>query len=141
MKTIYLNIFLVLTASLSLHAQYSFSESISPYANSYATTPEDLSFANDFNFGMTSDPFTVHGSPASPFAGLTPAEDWLTNLFGANYAISPQGYLDTPYGTQENGLKIPVGNGTRVLLLIIGLYATIIFIRKKQRFNSLLRFA
>ena len=128
MKTIYLSLILGFVAIFSLHAQSSYDESVAPYADSYSTIPEDFFCANDFDFKMNSN--------HSQFSQLSPpSEDWLTNRFGANYADNQQGYLDTPYGDPENGVKIPMGNGIGILLFIIGLYACIIVFRKKTQIN------
>ena len=127
MKTIYICIFLALATSLSLQAQFSSDESYSPYSDSFVSSSQDYSSASDLNFGTE-----LNHSP------LSLSEDWLVNQFGASYAKSKQGYLDTPYGTQENATKIPLGNGTMTLAMVISLYTIILFIRKKLR---ILRFA
>ena len=132
MKTIYLSLILGFVAIFSLHAQNLYDELVAPYAESYSTIPEDFFYANDFDFKMNSNhsQFSIFNSQLS-----TPSEDWLTNRFGANYADSQQGYLDTPYGDPENGLKIPIGKGVNILLFIIGLYACVIIFRKKMQIN------
>ena len=131
-KTIYLSLTLGFATILSLHAQGSYDELVVPYADSYATTPEDFSFADDLNFDVNSNHSQL-STFNSQLPTNSPSENWLTNLFGASYAKSQQGYLDTPYGTQESATKIPVGNGTMILTLIIALHTIIIFIRKKLR--------
>ena len=132
MKTIYISIFFILITAFSLQAQFLSDESISPFADSYTALSQDFSSDDDLNFGMN-----LNHSPFSTFnfqfSQLSPSEDWLVNQFGASYAISKQGYLDTPYGLQENATKIPVGNGTIILTMVIGLYTIVIFIRKKLR--------
>ena len=133
MKTIYFTI-LFFVAAFSLQAQFSSDESYSSYSDSFASSPQDFSSAGDLNFGMDLN----HSSFSTFNFQFSPSEDWLVNQFGASYAISKQGYLDTPYGTQDNATKIPLGNGIMMLTIVVCLYTIIIVIRKKLR---ILRFA
>ena len=134
MKTIYISLILAFTTTLSLQAQSSFDELVVPYADLHSTATDDFSFANDLIFGKDLNHF-----PLSTFnfqlSSLSPSEDWLTNRFGATYAGgSPyDDWLELPYSKSETGLKIPVGNGMSVLLLVAGLYGCIIIYRKKLR--------
>ena len=133
MKTIYLSIFLIFAATLSLQAQFLSDESFSSYSDSFASSSQDFAFTNDLNFGMDLNPFplSTFNFPSSTYS---PSEDWLINLFGADYLIPPDGWQILPYS--DTGLKIPVGNGTMILTLVIGLYTIIIFIRKKLRIEG-----
>ena len=126
MKTIYFTIVFLATV-FSLQAQNLLDEQVAPYVNSHTASSQNFSSAGDLNFGMGTSPFFDQDSPPSP------SEDWLYNLFGADYAKSDQGYLDTPYGSPENASKIPIKNGTMTLTLIVCLYVLILFIRKKLR--------
>ena len=131
MKTIYLSVFLVLATAFSLQAQFLYDESIEPFANSYFTSSENYLFGDELNFGTAYSPFAMQ---ASPFASLTPSEDWLMNRFGTAYAGDPyDDWLNLPQSSLENGLKIPIGNGIIVLIVITGLYGAIIIFRKKLR--------
>ena len=136
MKTIYITI-LFLIATFSLQAQFLFEESINPFADSYTAPSQDFSSNGDLNFGMD-----LNHSPFSTFnfqfSQLSPSDDWLTNRFGAAYAGGSSGdWLMLPLSDPATtGLKIPVGNGSTTLIMVIGLYTIIIFIRKKLRIEG-----
>ena len=131
MKTIYLSLILIFATTLSLRAQFLSYEAITPFADSHMAPPQDFLFADELNFGITFSPFAVQSSLTYSFNDLSPSEDWLVNRFGANYLPNSDGYLDIPYGTQENALKIPIGNGPMLLTFIGCLYILILFIREK----------
>ena len=82
---------------------------------------------------MRTSTFNSQFSTYSPFS---PSEDWLTNRFGANYLLVYDDWKDLPYSSAESGLKIPVGNGITILPFVIGIYAIIVFIRKKLRIEG-----
>ena len=133
MKTIYLSIILTLATSLPLQSQALFNETVAPYTASNTAIQEDFSFAGNLNNGTTYyTPFSMQSAFSSDF---TPAEDWLTNNFGANYSSAYDDWLSIPHGSPDSALKIPVGNGTTTILLIIGLYGLVIIIRKRLRIS------
>ena len=137
MKTIYFTIIFLVATIFSLQAQFLPDESYSPYSDSFASSSQNFSSAGDLNFGMDLNHFQL-STFNFPFSTYSPSEDWLVNLFGADYATTYEGWHILPYSDPDTGLKIPVGNGTAILTIVIGLYTIILFIRKKLR---ILRFA
>ena len=140
MKTIYICIFLVLATTFSLQAQFLSDETFLLYSDSFASSSQDFSSAGDLNFEMdlNHSPFSTFNFQLPTYSSLSPSDDWLTNRFGATYAGgSSDGWLMLPQSNPgATGLKIPVGNGTMTLMLIIGLYTIIISIRKKLRIEG-----
>ena len=102
---------LLFTSITTIQAQYSMEsyESITPSFDYYYkpfAEQQDI-----FNLYSPSD-VTLKGGLLS-----------LTNPPG------PDGYEETPYGTLENALKIPIGNGLGVLIMCLLGYA----VRMKKR--------
>lgn len=162
MKTVYLTVVFALTATFSLCAQFLLEETgmstyespagflYAPYSGQAYSPQESLysPFAlslEALDLTAAYSLFSADNRLASTSFGFTPSEAWLTNAFGASYADeNSSGYLETPYGTPENALKIPLGNGTYILLLIAGMYVIMKqYIRKNLRlyFLNLEKFA
>jgi hypothetical protein len=147
MKTIFLTISLLI-AGLSAQAQVEWGNLDFPYATGYESFSDYHFMLDNQNLYAESlfSPLAQYSNYSSmlfespfdsPFSGFSTGDNFLTNSFGASYADdTSDDWLPIDYGTVENALKIPVGNGTAFLLIIAGLYAAVVFGRKKVTSNE-----